>query len=127
MSDKFQWDDEVIQFMYWMKGENLAQEVTDRQIGRFLQLDEGQLDESLQRLVRLGWIRLSSSSADARSYLLTSRGLEEGKRRFAEEFSSYLGQETHGQCSDPECACHTPGWEGLCPSVEQRAGPKDQT
>ena len=37
---------------------------------------------------------------------LTEDGRREGARRFADAFSGMTGQ-AHGECSDPDCDCHT--------------------
>jgi hypothetical protein len=45
---------------------------------------------------------------------LTERGIAEGKRRFLDEFSSYLGKDSHLACAEPDCVCHSPDWDGIC-------------
>ncbi len=106
------WQDDILQMMFWMRGEHLADEVSADYLNRFLQLDAPQLEAAVCRLIDRQLV-----VATGTAYRLTDRGLEEARRRFLDEFSSYLGKETHSQCSDPECDCHTPGWDGTCPSA----------
>ena len=118
MSDnELQWQDEILQVMYWMRGENLGESVTSEQLNRFLHLEPSALEIALQRLLDHELIGVYTGGSSA-YFQLTERGIEEGKRRFMDEFSSYLGQESHLECSDPHCDCHTPGWDGICHTSE---------
>lgn len=98
--------------MYWMRGERLAEHVTSQQLNQFLSVDAGALRAALDQLVSLGLI---AGAGDR--YSLTERGIAEGGRRFMDEFSAVLGKEDHLSCSDPECDCQAPGFEGTCRSV----------
>jgi len=44
----------------------------------------------------------------------------EGRRRFLDEFAPFLGRESHAECGDPECECHTSGEE--CARLKGRQG-----
>jgi len=44
-------------------------------------------------------------------YRLTRFGLEEGRRRFFDEFEPYLARHAHGECGTADCSCHSGGGE----------------
>lgn len=113
--NSLQCQDEILQMMYWMRGEHLADQVSPGQLNQFLRIDAAELDAALERLASLGLVMLSTGS-----YALTERGVAEAGRRFIEEFSSVLGKEDHLSCSDPACDCQAPGFDGACRSVEVR-------
>ena len=109
------WQDEILQVMYWMWGENLGQDVTPEQLNRLLHLEPRQVETALQQLLALGLIQAHASTHDSpTSFQLTERGIVEGKRRFLDEFSSYLGKESHLECGELACDCHSPDWDGVC-------------
>lgn len=103
--------DEILQMLYWMRGEKIGERVSPEQLNRFLRVDAGELESALRRLVMDGLV-----IDDGGAYGLTTHGIGEGARRFADEFSGVLGKEDHLTCSDPECDCHAPGWNGVCHS-----------
>jgi hypothetical protein len=113
------WRDEILQLMYWLKGEGLLGEVLADDLRRFLQTDPGRLDERLEQLVQEGY--LEPAARDGMRYRLSALGIKEGRRRFVDEFTPFLGRESHGECGDPACECHTSG--AACPRVQdgQRA------
>ena len=108
-----QCQDEILQMMYWMRGEQLGENVTHAQLNQFLRIEDDAVKSALSQLVTRG---LVSVSADR--YALTERGVMEAGRRFLDEFSSVLGKEDHLSCSDPNCDCQAPGFDGTCRSVE---------
>jgi hypothetical protein len=110
------WRDEILQLMYWLRGEGLLGEVAADDLRRFLETDPGRLEERLERLVQEGY--LGPTSADGRRYRLSALGIEEGRRRFVDEFTPFLGRESHGVCGDPSCECHTSG--ETCPRRQDR-------
>lgn len=105
--------DEILQMMYWMRGEQLGDAVTSAQLNRFLGIEPAAVDGALERLVERGLV----SFAEGR-YALTERGVSEGGRRFLDEFAGILGKDDHLSCSDPGCDCQAPGFAGTCRSVE---------
>lgn len=116
-----QWQDEILQILYWMQGEHLSQDVTRDQLYRLLHLDPAQVEIALRQLLVLGWIQAGAKADDRNpSFRLTARGMVEGKRRFLDEFSSYLGKESHIECGEPNCDCHAPDWDGTCHTSETR-------
>ena len=110
-----QCQDEILQMMYWMRGEHLGTDVTPEQLNRFLLIDDSAVQSALAQLVGSG---LVSVAADR--YTLTERGVTEASRRFLDEFSAVLGKEDHLSCSDPNCDCQSPGFDGACRSIEVR-------
>lgn len=101
------WRDEILQVMYWLKGEGLLEDVAPDDLRRFLEADPGKLEERLAQLAQDGY--LEPVPREGGRYRLSPRGIEEGRRRFADEFAPFLGREEHIECGDPECACHTSG------------------
>lgn len=108
-----QCQDEILQMMYWMRGEQLGDHVTAEQLNRFLRIDGGALESALGVLIARGLITAVSDC-----YALTERGISEAGRRFLDEFSGVLGKEDHLSCSDPNCDCQAPGFDGSCRSTE---------
>lgn len=113
------WQDEILQLLYWMRGEKLGNKATAEELNRFLGLELSQLNTALQQLIALKLVQ-PSDRGKATGFELTGRGVEEGQRRFHDEFSSYLGKETHLECGDPDCGCHSPDWDGVCHLAESR-------
>jgi hypothetical protein len=106
--------DEVLQAMYWMRGEGIAQACSAEQLASFLAVPAGTLAPYLQRFCADGLLAL----ADA-GYALTAAGAESGKRSFADEFAS-LTRPGHGECDD-DCWCHdSPEAAAAC--LEERRG-----
>jgi hypothetical protein len=93
--------------MSWLKGEKLLPEVAPDDLRRFLEDDPGRLGERLAQLVQDGY--LEPIPGDGSRYRLSALGIEEGRRRFVEEFAPFLGRDSHAECGDPECECHTSG------------------
>jgi hypothetical protein len=112
------WRDEILQLMYWLKGEGLLDEVTADDLRRFLATDPGRLEVRLDQLVQEGY--LESASEDITRYRLSTWGIDEGRRRFVDEFTPLLGRESHVDCGDPACECHTSG--AACPRSQERQG-----
>lgn len=111
--------DEILQMMYWMRGEGLATAPTLIELNRFLNLDETLLKTTVRRLVEVNYLEYIENAYEVTRVKLTERGIAEGKRRFREEFESYLGKESHLQCDDPDCECHDPNWDGVCHNLGQ--------
>ncbi len=114
-ADAIYWRDEILQIMYWFRGEGLGEAVAARDLVTFLAGDEPLVQHYLDRLADDGYAtRLDGTPA---RYRLSEWGIEEGGRRFAEEFSGLTGQ-AHGECNDPDCACHTLGPEACAAHSE---------
>jgi hypothetical protein len=104
--DDLYWRDEILQILYWFRGEGLGEAVTPQELQVFLDVDETDIQTHLDRLVGEGYVlRLETLPPH---YQLTELGVKEGGRRFADEFSGLTGQ-AHGECNNPNCACKTLG------------------
>ena len=96
--------DEILQILYWLRGEGLAAHASPADIARLSGLDEPRLAVLLERLAAQG---LVTAIAHGR-YALTDTGAREGGRRFADEFAE-LTRAGHGDCNDPDCECRQTG------------------
>jgi len=105
--------DEVLQAMYWMRSEGLAEQPSASELARFLAVPAQTLIPYLERFVSDGYLE-----AEGEGYRLSAQGEETGKRGFAEEFAD-LTRPTHGEC-DEDCWCHeSPEEAARC--LEERA------
>ena len=107
MSDDLAAEDEVLQVMYWLRGEGLAGDVTTVDVARFTGTSEETLERVFTRLVERGFVSVVRGDIGSR-FALTSEGVREGGRRFADEFAD-LTKPGHGECNDPECDCRRTG------------------
>ncbi|MDQ4130778.1 MAG: hypothetical protein M3133_07305 [Actinomycetota bacterium] len=106
--------EEVLQAMYWMRGEGLFEAPSSDDLARFLAVPSETLTPYLERFAADGYLEPVDSG-----YRLTPLGQEAGKRTFAEEFAD-LTRAPHGEC-DEDCWCHSsPDEAAKC--LEDRAG-----
>lgn len=106
--------DEVLQAMYWMLSEGLADTPSAQELARFLAVPFETLIAYLERFVEDGYLERVGGA-----YCLTEHGRETGKRTFAEEFAD-LTRPGHGEC-DEDCWCHeSPEDAARC--LEERTG-----
>ena len=91
--------EEVLQAMYWLAGEGLADAPTAEQLSRFLAVPATTLAVYLDRFVEERYLERVGDG-----YRMTPKGEALGKRSFAEEFAGLTGQ-AHGEC-DEDCWCH---------------------
>ncbi|HXG54880.1 MAG TPA: hypothetical protein VNJ03_05825 [Vicinamibacterales bacterium] len=103
--------DEILQIMFWLRGEALAEDVSIGDLARFIGANDLELDGGLRRLAELGLVR--AVGADIVRYALTAEGVREGGRRFADEFAD-LTKPGHGECGDPGCDCQQSGNPADC-------------
>jgi hypothetical protein len=103
------WQDEILQVMYWMRGEGFGEKVTVAELKKFLDTSEEILAANLSQLAKHGLVNFDFSDA----YELTETGVKEGGRRFADEFDGMLKQ-GHYECNDPDCDCHDPDSDAQC-------------
>src|SRR5205085_615654 len=82
---------EVLQAMYWMRSEGLAEAPSAAELARFLAVPAPTLAAYLKRVVADGYLEPTEDG-----YRLTATGEETGKRTFAEEFAD-LTRPTHGE------------------------------
>ncbi len=91
--------DELLQAMYWMHAEGLAETPSAKELSTFLAVPTDTLKAYMDRFVSDGFLETANGG-----YKLTATGEEAGKRSFADEFSD-LTRPTHGEC-DEDCWCH---------------------
>jgi hypothetical protein len=101
--------DEILQILFWLKGEGLATDASPKDLERWLNFDAKAIRPLLERMAGLG---LVEEVADDR-YRLTDDGAREGGRRFSDEFSD-MTKPGHGECGDPNCDCSTTGDPADC-------------
>lgn len=117
--DAMFWRDEILQVLFWMQGEDLAEAVTARDLCVFLNGDESTIAHHLERLADDGYLDRcdgSNGRPGPSRYTLSEQGAEEGARRFTDAFEGMRNQ-GHGECS-PDCDCQGIGHDPSCPSHE---------
>jgi len=97
------WQDEILQVMYWMRGEGFGEQLSVKELQKFLDAPEEILTINLAQLAKNDLVSFDFSN----TYELTTTGIKEGGRRFADEFDGMLKQ-GHYECDDPDCDCHSP-------------------
>jgi hypothetical protein len=106
------WRSEILQVMFWLRGEGLGETIDAPLLERFLgvqaQVGIGYLD----RLVLDGYLELAPGG-----YVLSETGLAEGRTEFALSFSD-LTRPAHGECSE-DCWCHSSIEEALACAAER--------
>ena len=93
------WRSEILQVMYWLRGEGFGDLVDPPLIERFLGVDAQVGISYLDRLVVEGYLH-----CDGDWYTLSEQGLRQGGAEFAIAFDELM-RPTHGECSD-DCWCH---------------------
>ncbi len=99
--------DEILQVMFWLQAEGLGPEVSGADILRFID-DTAAVHATLDRLVEDGFAEVAAERSPRR-YRLTALGVQEGRRRFLDEFEPYLARRGHAECGTADCACHAGG------------------
>jgi hypothetical protein len=93
------WRSEILQVMYWLRGEGFGDFVDAPLLERFLGVNAEIGLTYLDRLVDEGYVQ-----RDGEWFVLSESGLEQGAVEFATSFSD-LTRPAHGECSD-DCWCH---------------------
>lgn len=105
------WRDEILQAMFWMRGEGLAETVGRGELARFLVASPSTVGRQMRRLAEGGYLE---RLPDGR-YRLTEQGRTEGGRSFRDEFADFT-RPGHGECG-PDCWCQDPDHAGAgCPT-----------
>ena len=99
--DELFWRDELLEALFWMRGEGLASSVSPLALADFLAVDPGVVATHMARLADEGFL-----DGSATGYALTEAGAREGGRSFADEFAD-LTRPGHGECV-PGCTCADP-------------------
>lgn len=103
------WQDEILQVMFWMRGEGFGSKLAVSDLQKFLAAPESTLGVNLSELAKKKLVEFDLSN----TYELTDAGAKEGGRRFADEFDGMLKQ-GHYECNDPDCDCNDPEAFGEC-------------
>lgn len=98
------WRSEILQAMYWMRGERLAADVDPLDLAMFLVAAPATVHAQLKRMADEGFVELVPGRL-AR-YTLSALGADEGGRSFRDEFDG-LTRAGHGECG-PGCWCQDP-------------------
>jgi hypothetical protein len=109
------WRDEILQAMYWLQGEGLAEAVDSARLAELLVADEPLIASELDRLAEGGYLEVLSGPSPR--YRLSEIGRLEGGRSFRDEFDG-LTRQAHGECG-ADCWCNDPRRQGEpCPNRE---------
>jgi len=106
------WRSEILQVMYWLRGEGLGDVVDASLLERFLGVGSELGVGYLERLVDDGYLERSG-----RGYVLSPTGLAEGRTEFALSFAD-LTRPAHGECS-ADCWCHNSVEEAIACAAER--------
>ena len=116
------WRDEILQALYWLQGERLADAVDAERMAEILVANLAIVKSEMGRLAEGGYLTMEPGSPPR--YRLTEIGRIEGARSFQDEFAG-LTQQAHGECA-PGCWCNDPTRIGEpCPTREPRREPAD--
>lgn len=89
--------DEILQVLYWLRGENLGESATARQVSVLVGFPEDQVSSLFTLMQTDGLLGLTPSGLAE----LTELGVKEGGRRFGQEFAD-ITNAAHGACG-PDC------------------------
>ena len=90
------WRSEILQVMYWLRGEGFGEEVDASIIERFLGVDAPTGVQYLDALVEEGFVERVGER-----YKLSEEGRREGGLEFASSFEDLM-RPSHGDCG-PDC------------------------
>jgi hypothetical protein len=102
------WRDEILQALYWLQGENLADVVDAERMATLLVADLAIVKSEMRRLAEGGYLEVlpGLTPGAAPRFRLTEIGRIEGARSFQDEFGD-LTRQAHGECG-PGCWCNDP-------------------
>jgi hypothetical protein len=109
--------DELLQVMYWLRGESLAGDVAADDLSRWVGMDAMAIQSLLVELAEAGLVEVTEGSQldGTARFRLTNDGAKEGGRRFADEFAE-MTKPGHYECADPNCECKRTGNPADCVS-----------
>jgi hypothetical protein len=106
--------DEILQVLYWLRGERLADAVSASDLVRWVGRQPDEMAPLLRSMADSGLVQpVEGGAAEPVRYTLTAAGAREGGRRFADEFAG-LTRPGHGECGDPSCDCQRTGDPADC-------------
>ncbi len=103
--DALYWRSEILQALFWMRGEDLGSEVEPGVLARFLAVDAAVVTQQVGLLAAAGYLEPAAPGPPGR-YRLTALGIAEGGRSFQDDFAD-LTRPGHYECS-ASCWCHDP-------------------
>lgn len=112
------WRSEILQVMYWLRGEGFGDIVDAGLVERFLGVDATVGVTYLDRLVTEEYL-----VADGPFYSLSEKGRAEGAAEFASSFADLM-RPTHGEC-DADCWCHQSADEAEACAAARRHRDRD--
>lgn len=107
------WRGEILQVMYWLRGEGLGEVVDAELLDRFLGVEAELGCGYLDQLATEGYLDVVAGG-----FSLSEEGLREGKTEFALSFAE-LTHSAHGECSE-DCWCHASVEEALACASERQ-------
>ena len=113
------WRDEILQALYWLQGERLADAVDAERMAEILVADLAIVKSEMGRLAEGGYLDVlrGLTPGAAPRFRLAEIGRIEGARSFLDEFGG-LTRQAHGECG-PGCWCNDPRRIGEpCPASE---------
>jgi hypothetical protein len=108
------WRSEILQVLYWLRGEGFGEQVDAPLLERFLGLEARVGLQYLDRLVEEGYVERFGDR-----YALSETGLREGGLEFAMSFEE-MTRPAHGECS-ADCWCHSSPEEADACAAERAA------
>ena len=107
--------DELLQVMYWLRGEDLAEDASADDLVRWVGKETMEIHSLLVELAEARLLEVvdDTMAKDVIRFRLTNSGVKEGGRRFADEFSE-MTKPGHYECSDPNCECRRTGNPADC-------------
>lgn len=108
------WRSEILQVMYWLRGEGLGESVDAELLERFLGVDAAVSTRFLDRLVDEGLLEHLGGL-----YALSPAGIERGADEFADSFAE-LTRPAHGECG-ADCWCRSSPDEAEACAAERAA------
>jgi hypothetical protein len=106
------WRSEILQVLYWLRGEGLGEVADAELMERFLGVDAEVGITYLRRLVDDGYLEIVGDG-----FRLSEQGLQEGKEEFAASFAGLTGP-SHGECS-ADCWCQSSPEEAAACAAER--------
>jgi hypothetical protein len=106
------WRSEILQLLYWLRGEGLGDLVDAALLERFLGVDAGTAIGHLDRLADEGYL-----DRDGEWFALSAMGLQEGALELATAFAE-LNRPADGDCS-ADCWCHVSAEEAAACAAER--------
>jgi len=98
--------DEVLELLFWMKGEGFGDALAIEDLARFLTFPRPEIARALESLAAAGAVERRGGR-----FALTDAGLPEARRRFVDEFREMLSG-AHGECNFSCEESHDHGRDG---------------